>query len=97
MTRQLEAVLEARQSRELDRVYRVVYGGLSVAVKSLGAELTGFSVKFGPADCLMVLKADFEGRPMVAFVGGEDFARLLVKAERGASHNELRWKEDRWD
>jgi hypothetical protein len=75
---------------------KAVDGGLDAAVSRAGGELTGYSVKFGYEDCLMVLKAVFPAGPMVAFVGAGDASGCYLKATREAGSDSLQWRQDKW-
>lgn len=96
MTRQNEAELEKRQVAQDTAALRVLNGGLVAAVSRAGGELTGFTAKIDPVECLLVVKATFPGGPMVAFCGSADLKSALVKAAREASRDNLRWKPDRY-
>jgi hypothetical protein len=71
-----------------------LYGGLDDAVSHAGGDLTGFSVRISDLDCLMTVRAQFPGGHMIAFVGAEDLAAVLVKAAREARSDALRWRVD---
>lgn len=96
MSRQLEQKMEERVRRERSQLLLAVYGGLADAVERSGGILCGFSAKMSDYDCLIVLRADFPGGRMVAFVGAADLATALIKATREGKSDQLRWKPDKW-
>lgn len=96
MSRQLEQNTEDREARRHVAIARAVDGGLSRGVSRQGGELVGLTVKLGFHDCLIVLKADFPGGPMVSFVGSESLGGAFIKAVRTSNSAELTWREDRF-
>jgi len=96
MSRQLEQHLEQRQARRAQGIVLAVECGLEDAVARGGAELTGFSVRYRPGECMLVLRGLLAGRAQVAFVGSEDLAGCLIKAVREAQGDRLRWREDQY-
>lgn len=97
MSRQLEQKMEERARREREQALLAIYGGLSDAVERAGGALSGFSAKMSDWDCLLVLRAEFPGGKMVAFVGAADLPNALIKAVREGKRDELRWKPDKWE
>lgn len=69
---------------------------LLAAVAYSGGILTGFSVKIGEVDILLTLRARFPAGHMIAWVGGDSIADILLKAKRFASSEDLRWKDDKY-
>jgi len=67
---------------------------LEGSIAHAGGVLTGFSVKYGVSDCLIVLRAVVGSRPMISFVGAPDLSSALRKCVSSAYHDDLRWKED---
>lgn len=96
MSRQLEVELEKRSRKQNEATMRAVYGGLEAAVGRAGGVLHGLSFRIGPADCLLVIKADLPGGAMVAFVGSDDIAGCFRKAMAEAGRDDLRWRPDKW-
>lgn len=96
MSRQLEQAVEDREAKLRKAVALAVDYGLAGAVAAMGGELLGLSSRFGPLEVLLTLRADFEGRSMVCFVGSSTWSHALVKAQRLAHRNELRWQADRF-
>lgn len=96
MSRQLEAKQEARRQKQDAAVLLAVYGGLEDAVSHAGGELTGLAIKWGSGDVLFVVKAILPGGPMVGFVGASDLSAGLVKVQREAQADRIRWKQDQW-
>lgn len=96
MTRQLEQDAEDRVERENRAILQAVHGGLDEAVHTQGGILLGFSVRLSGGDCLLTLRAEFDGEAMVAFVGSESLAVGLRKSVKQAHTRELNWQEDRY-
>ncbi len=96
MTRQGDVKAEeATRTRRL-RVTQVLDGGLCEAVERSGGILYGLNVRIDSYEVLGVLKARFPSGAMVAFVGSETFAGMLIKAAREAGTDKLRWRVDKW-
>lgn len=96
MTRQLEARREERQAK-LDReVLIAVEYGLEEGISQAGAVLRGISVRWGGLSCLLTVRADFEEKPHVCFVGGEDLGRCMVKVMREGPQGKLVWRPDKY-
>lgn len=96
MTRQLELVNEQRTSKRHDQLIRVLEFGLEGAIGHSGGVLTGFSVKISEWECLMTVRAVRGDVPVVAFIGSDNLINCLLKAERDASADKLKWREDRY-
>jgi hypothetical protein len=96
MSRQLEQGLEDKEARRRLRLVAAVCGGLDAAVQSDGRELVGFSAKLDTGDCLLTLRSDNGTGAQVCFVGAEDLASAILKAEREAKAGTLRWRADRY-
>lgn len=64
------------------------------SIAHAGGILTGFSVKFGEVDTLMILRAVLAGKRQVAFVGAPDLSSCLRKAVGEAYSDGLKWKPD---
>lgn len=96
MSRQLEAVQEQRRQKRNAAILLAVEGGLEDAVSAQGGELTGFTVRLRGGDVLMVVKAEFEGEPMVGFVGSADLASCLIKADKELVGNKVGWRPDKF-
>jgi hypothetical protein len=47
-------------------------------------------------DCLIVVRADFEGKKMVTFVSGATMAGALVRLEKQLRLNQARWQVDKY-
>lgn len=96
MSRQLEGDLEERYSRRIRAGGQALDGGLNKALEYAGAELTGLAFKLRPGECLLVIKVILAGRCQVAFVGGEDVIGCVLKAQRDAGQDKLRWRPDKY-
>lgn len=96
MTRQLEQGSEDRASRRFKQLGRSLDGGLVDAVARAGGILRGFSARLGPYETLITLRAEFPGGAMVAFVGSSSLIEALLKADRDARGDKLRWRPDQY-
>lgn len=96
MTRQLEQSGEDRASRRNAAALRALRGGLTSTLGRAGYTLQGFSYKDRGYDHLIVLRCEFKGAPMVAFVGADSLAGTLVKAMRLAERGKLVFRADRY-
>lgn len=96
MSRQLDQELEVKQANRAQALMRALDYGLEGAVAHSGGVLLGFSVKYGHADVLMIIRATLAGRKQVAFVGSETFAGCVIKAVRDGQSDNLRWKPDKF-
>lgn len=72
----------------------MVNGGMESLIDRAGGECAGYSVRLGYGDCLMVIRADFNGKPMVCFVGATSAAAALARAEKELRNGKLRWRKD---
>jgi len=96
MSRQLEQAVEDRSARRFKQVGRSLDGGLIEAVARGGGILRGFSARLGPHESLITLRAEFPGGAMVAFVGSSSIIEALLKADRDARTDKLRWRPDKY-
>lgn len=84
------------------RILRRLRGGSLGTANSLqeevgynfGAQLTGLSFYVRDGVWHAVVKADFSGRPMVAFLNVGSFARCVEVTCEYTFHSWLRWKDD---
>ena len=96
MSRTREAEHEEKVTRREIAVGRVLMGGLQAAVLRAGGEMHGLSVKFGPYEAFMTIKAVLPAGPMIAFVGSETLDGVFLKAEREAATDRLKWQPDKY-
>ena len=94
MTRLLEQKQEEKQMLRNKEILAAVEFELVGAIAHGGGQLTGFSIKVSEVDCLLTLRAKFEGEGMVCFVGAPDIGDCLRKGVVEAYHNRLRWRAD---
>lgn len=77
----------------------VVYmttGGMEHLIEKEGGVCTGFSIRAALGDALLVIRAEFDGLPMVAFQGGATGAGALYKAHDNLRNGGLTWKPDKF-
>lgn len=94
MTRTNDVEQETKETKRRLLIVKAALGGLEESVELAGGELTGISFKVGDYDVLGVLKAEFPGGAMVAFVGASSIGAVLHKAMLEARRDGLRWKKD---
>lgn len=92
----LEAKRKEHALQVSNEVLAAVEFELIGSLAHAGAVLTGFSVKFGDSDVLMILRAILAGRQQVCFVGAPDLPNCFRKAVQEAYSDSLRWREDEY-
>ncbi len=96
MTSPQEQADDIAKSRKALRLLRECDSAMAYAVQAQGCRLKGFSVRLAPEDCLITVRADFEGKQMVAFVGATTLSNALLKVTRDAVSGKLKWRDDRF-
>ena len=71
-------------------------GGMSAKIHDSGGAFRGISLRQNAADVLMVVRADFDGQAMVAFVGAATMGQAVIKLEDSLFSDVLRWRVDRF-
>lgn len=71
-------------------------GGMGGKILDSGGKFKGISLRENAADVLMVVRADFDAQPMVAFVGAATMADAVVKLEESLFSGVLKWRVDRF-
>lgn len=74
----------------------LITGGFEHLVRAQGGSFQGFSMRGTEADCLLVVRAEFEGVYMVAFVPGRNGANCLAKCQKLLRAVKLVWRPDRY-
>lgn len=85
--------LQKRYGRTL--VY-LLTGGVEELIWGQGGRMSGFTVRGGHGDVLLIVRARFEGKPMVAFAGSSSAAASLKKLEQQLRLGQLRWRPDKY-
>lgn len=96
MTRHLDVKQEQRESARQLALVKAIEFELVGSIESQGAQLRGFSMKYVPFNCLLTLRADFQGRWHVAHVASETIPGCFIKASTAARNNALRWSVDKY-
>lgn len=96
MSRQLELQKEVRTAKRRERTWQAAEYALEGTIGTLGGRLTGAAFSISEVDCLLTLKAVFEGKHMVAFLGADSIAGCLLAAVSQGQNNNLRWKADKY-
>lgn len=86
--------MEKKYSKPL--VYMMT-DGFSYLIEKAGGQLKSYSLRDGAGDALLVIRAEFEGKAMVAFVGSATAAGCVVKAEKTLRKGEAKWKADMYE
>lgn len=71
-------------------------GGMGSKIYDSGGVFRGISLRQNEVDVLMVLRADFDGQAMVAFVGASTMALAVIKLEELLFSEVLKWRVDRF-
>ena len=87
---------EAAREKYLAQVGLYLEEGLPQAVARQGGIFTGMTVKWDEFETLVIMRADFPGNPMVAFVSGADMAYCVRQAYQKARQDLLKWKVDKY-
>ena len=77
-------------------VVDMLTGGFEYQVEQAGGVFLGLSVRPNIGHCLIVIRADFEGKRMVAFVSHTTAAQSITKASRELRNGGLRWRPDKF-
>lgn len=96
MDNQMEVIEAKRRDRRRKEIRVSIEYGLVGAVEALGGTLRGFSVRMDEYEVLMTIRATFEGKGMIGFVGAEDLGACLVKAVRELRNNKVTWRADKY-
>jgi hypothetical protein len=71
-------------------------GGFDHLVEQAGGELLGYSIRGAEGDTLLIIRAEFNGRRMVAFQGAVSAAAAVCRAERELRDGGMRWTPDKY-
>lgn len=96
MSRQVDMKGEERENARRIALIKAIEFGLSDAIVNQGAELRGIAIRYGEFDCLMTVKADFNGVRHVSFVGSDTMMNCFIKADAAAAGNRLSWSKDKY-
>lgn len=96
MSRQLEQRREDAQKKRDQKILQAVEYGIVDDVGRAGGVFTGFGLRYGPAECLVTVRATVAGRQQIAFVGAEDLGGCLIKLCRLARQDKLVWRADKY-
>lgn len=77
-----ESVIGKRYGKTLSYLFT---GGLEYLVEKLGGELQGISVRSTHGDALVIIRVEFEGKPMVGFAGSDTAASRSSAREHRTS------------
>lgn len=84
------------EGRHGTAVVYMLTGGLEHLIEHWGGSCRGISIRSTEADTLLVIRADFEGKAMVAFVGAATGVHSIAKAHYDLRNGGLRWRPDRY-
>lgn len=88
--------IERLQKRYATPLVFMMTGGLEFLVEQCGGVCQGISIRSNYGDSLLVIRADFEGLAMVAFVGSATAAGCVCRAEKELRNGGLKWREDKF-
>lgn len=96
MSRQLDVKVEERETKRRNKLVKGLEFSLHGALQFQGAELRGFSIRYGDFDCLLTLKASFEGKWHVANISSDTMMNCLLKVIADAERGRLNWRPDKY-
>ncbi len=96
MSRQLDVKREQREDQRRDALVKALEFGLVGALESQGIDLRGFSIKYEAFNCLLTLRADRNGKWIIAHIGSDTMVNAILRAESDALHQALRWADDKY-
>ena len=96
MSRQMDLKAEVRETKKRDALVRGLEISLNASLQFQGAELRGFSIRYGDFDCLLTVKANFEGRWHVANVSSDTMMNVMLKLFADAEKGRLTWRPDKF-
>ena len=96
MSRQLEQEGEERERARQQRLIRAIEYGLVTTLHNQAADLQGFSIRYEEFNCLLTLRADINGRRHVAFIAADTMMNCIIRADREAANNRLKWQQDKY-
>ena len=96
MSRQLDVARETREAKRVSSLVRALEFGLAGAISNQGMQLRGIAIKYEDLNSLLTIKAEVNGRVLVAFVGSDSMISCILTAEAKALANTLQWRPDRY-
>lgn len=96
MTRQLEQATELRRESQVKKLHSVLDFELAGAIEFQGMRLLGVAITYDPFYVRVVLKAECEGKRLVAFVSSDTMVNALIQAQSAAARNTLHWAIDKY-
>lgn len=89
------------QQADLERRYTkpVLYlltGGLAFMVDRQGGVFMSFTARSQGGDVLLIVRAVFDERSMVAFVGAATMAGALARLYDDLRGNQVKWRKDKY-
>lgn len=96
MARSREADAEAKRRKRNDSIGWAIESDVTRAVEDLGGSLTGITFKWDTYQVMAIIKADFEGKDMVAFCASGDWPSVILKLVAEGKGNKLRWRPDKY-
>lgn len=77
-------------------VVYMITGGFEHLIRTQGGQFMGFSMRATDADCLLVIRAEFQGVYRVAFVPGRNGANCLARCHKDLRSDKLVWGVDKF-
>lgn len=91
-----ESQLGSLRKKYSKPVVYMLTGGLEYLVGEAGGELQGFSMRPQYGDALVVVRAEFEGKAMVAFASSATGAGAISRLHKELRGGKLKWRPDKY-
>lgn len=93
----MDRLKEANRGPETEGVLEfMLNGGMGAKIDEAGGKFKGISLRQKKVDVLLVVRADFDGQAMVAFVGASSMGQAVVKLEEQLFSGIVKWRVDRF-
>lgn len=96
MSKQIPVSKDEFTNRRLALLVHALDGGLAESLETQGIELLGFAVRYDAFNSLMTIKAYFNNKRQVCFVGSESIIGCVLKAQSDSENDRLQWREDKY-
>lgn len=96
MSRQLDVKAEERETAKRNELVKALEYGLAGAVEFQGGTLRGLAIRYDDFSCLLTIKADFDGKWMVAHMSSDTMPNSILATFAAARRNKLSWSRDKY-
>ena len=77
-------------------VVEMLTGGFEFLIERAGGQFKGISIRPHIGYSLIIIRANFEGRHMVAFCSADTAAQSITKAHKELHNGGLQWRTDKY-